>query len=179
MVKKPNTNRMIYLYLAISLPLLMMITVAISTFYYRSSNLNLQSNFFIYALIRTDQMPFCLLEAQDTLLPEKYHKSYQDMLKLRQNSQCTSTFYLYSFIQHTSTPIVLTHAKTLVEKNMMSLHPISPDGFRIDYCSNPFPFWWTTDNNQICISRHNFSQSLNIKIPVNYSFEFLGWISHK
>lgn len=179
MAKKEKTGKVIYLYLAFILPILMMITIAFSTFYYRTKNIPLQSNFFIYALIRIDQMPFCKLEVQAMLLPEKYKKPYQEMQKLRQSSLCNSSFYLYNFLQHKSTPIVLTHAKQLVDKNMMTLHAISPDGFKINYCSNPFPFWWVNDNNQICILRHHFSQSLNIKIPVNYSFEFLGWISHK
>lgn len=170
-------NRRIYLYLAILIPIIMIIILAVSilsfkqTYHYPNQN-------FLYAKMKRDNYYDCYRQFQ-----LKHFKTDQTDSYKPAKVECeTPLLFVYDFATKQPKPITVEEADklTISAPYQSSVY----EGYRISpYCSfgSPMGWWWNSDGNgsNVCLIRKGSQQKLNITVDEDTYFIFIGWITSK
>ena|SRR3990167_9635090 len=165
-----------FLYLAILIPLLMILITGLGISYYRVE-MNPKENFLYYLSKDPDQ--FCLDRIKTQFIP-----NYQSNSFLNRTTPCSPIdLYLYDFSKNTNTKISFEQAKKLT-----FLSALNSNHFWIEQCYTTNPnfiiFDLATENRGyyfVCLTKNNYRKKLNIQIPYGgaggyFYFQFVGWV---
>jgi len=163
-----NIKNNLPLIFGISIPLLMIIFVALSIY--------------LPQIFVKPQYDFLYLSGDnDCYVQQKYIRVYTvENSELIYNQECSSAepkIFFYSIENNESKEIVFEEAKRLDLNEQIQ----SPDGFEIVYGSKeggffPFFFYSGSDYSSRYIKGHNVSKKLNIQFIGYNNFVFLGWV---
>ena len=160
-----------FLYLAILIPIIMIIAVAISVRFYK---INFYSQYnFVYAMIDKNN-GYC----QKQLLNQLFPAEYPNKMPPDKKYDCGNpNFYVYDSRKNTSSPITLNQVTQLKLSQKQS-----PDGYFIQYyCNTAFsPDWWWDDHPVYgaCLRKGDYQKPLKIINNDTNSFFFVGWITN-
>lgn len=166
-----------FLYLAILIPIIMIISVVISV---QFSLFNMHPKFnFVYATIDTSNTYYCEQKLLLNLFPAEYSKTILPSRLYGQPTDCKNIkYYIYNFKNNTSSYTELAQV-TQLKLNRAT----SPDGYKLtQYCRASFPMGWIDDIGSpnaggLCIIKNNTEQKIKVEKPFNFgTYVFLGWI---
>jgi hypothetical protein len=169
-------NRNSLLYIAIAIPLFMVIVTIIGVRFY---HVELQPKYnYLYAVLsNTDSYQCEQLITQAIYPQQKFNK-----LSMPSNLTCNKPIlYIYNFKNKTSTEISPEQAKKLNLSNPQET-PTSPDGYRMQrYCSNySGSWWWEMSISDTCLKKDTLQTRIILKKysdQENYTRRvLLGWV---
>lgn len=173
-------NSRIYLYIALVIPVAMIVFTVI---FVSLSKTNLHPGHnFIFMLSKDSNPYYCLEQIQTKLFPDNY---MQKAVAGNATTDCSSTkLYQYDFSQNKCIPMTLDAA--IQSEPSLPTEVKSADGFMIkSYCGTSTLSGWTPSqlHSDICITNGIEATRLNIShYPDNANdynyFYFLGWIQN-
>ncbi|RDI44543.1 hypothetical protein [Aquicella lusitana] len=175
-------KRNIFLYLAILIPVAMIIITALAVGFYQQKRLQPKFNF-VYMLVDSDQLG-CQQAIEQKLFKEQVTPAGRypaantkrcDMVKL----------YLFNTRTRTSTFITLDQAQQFTFLNKLNRYK-SPDGFTLEsFCRTDMPlgFWneMRLENHGVCLRQGKYREKLDLKPSREEAayFIFIGWIDNR
>lgn len=167
-----------FLIIAILIPLVMIVTTAISVLFYQVDLYPGQN--FIYIAAEHYGSYQCAHDIKAKLFPEHAASQIPHHSSLKVNSCADTNLYIYDFKNKTNTLITLQQA----EKLPLSSNPESSDGFKVEqYCSSSLYFMWPFEmagnyHYDVCVSKGNYMKKISIPLHEKKynSFQFIAWI---
>lgn len=165
-----------YLILAIMIPVIMILIICLSNFYYQVEII--PNNNFLYLVSKKSEQYSCAYQVSFELFPNQKKPQFKPTNQI----DCSSVdLYIYNFKNNSKKKITMVQAKYMAAAHQ--LQQDSPEGYHIlEFCRyTDAGLGLRGGNHSVCVEKNNQQRKLDIRQSVSPAggyekVNFIGWI---